>query len=59
MREDVQEELPPWHKRMRDLDHKTLVVLHMLEELDGEDTVVRGWFEVVVHDVAGYNGKVR
>lgn len=58
MRENMHKQLPSRFQRPRDLGHKQPVVLHVLEELDGDDAVVGPWFKFVVHDVARYDGEV-
>lgn len=49
--EDMHEELSSWLQRPCYLTHEELIVLHMLEHLDGNNPIERIWFELVVHDV--------
>jgi hypothetical protein len=58
VRENVHKELPTWFERARDFGHEERVVLHVFEELDGEDAVVDLCVEFMVYNVAGDDGEV-
>ena len=56
MCEDVHEQLAAGFECVGDFGHEQGVVLHVFEELDGDDAVVGGGGEGVVDDVAGDDG---
>jgi len=58
VREDVHEEFAAWFQGPAYFGHQQRIVLHVLEELDGEDAVVDFGVEFMVYHVAGYDGQV-
>lgn len=51
MSEKVYKKLSAWFECPSHLGHQKLVVLHMLEKLNGYHAIEIGWFKVVNHHI--------
>lgn len=58
MREDVHEQFSAWDKGTANLGREKCIVLHVLEELNGNHTVKRSVLKLEINDIAGDDGQV-
>ena len=59
MGEDVDEKFTLWLQGSAYFRHEKLVILHVLEEFDGDDSIKRAWLELIHHDIARDHCQVR